>query len=101
MTEVLKGSSFTWNTKAQAAYEEVKERLIQAPVLALPCFEKVFEVEYDASRVGIGGILTQEGRPLAFFSEKLCDTRKRYSTYDRVLCNRSMLRTLEPLFVCE
>ena len=42
MTEVLKGSSFTWNPKAQAAFEEVKERLIQAPVLALPCFEKVF-----------------------------------------------------------
>jgi len=40
-------------------------------------------VESDASRVGIGGVLTQEGRPLAFFSEKLCDARKKYSIYDR------------------
>ena len=60
MTEVLKGASFKWNPKAQSAFEEVKKRLTQAPVLALSCFEKVFEVECDASRVGIGGVLTQE-----------------------------------------
>ena len=39
MTEVLKGSSFSWNPKAQAAFEEVKEKLTQAPVLALPYFD--------------------------------------------------------------
>jgi len=33
--------------------------------------------------VGIGGVLTQEGKPLAFFSEKLCDSRRKYSTYDK------------------
>jgi len=75
MTEVIMGSSFQWNPKAQAAFEEMKLKLTQAPILALPCFDKVFEVECDAFRVGIGGVLTQEGRPLAFFSEKLYDAR--------------------------
>jgi len=83
MTEVIKGTSFRWTPKAQAAFEEVKRLLTQAPVLTLPCFDKIFEVECDASGVGIGGVLTQEGKPLAFFSEKLCDSRRKYSTYDK------------------
>ena len=71
MTEVIKGSSFQWTPRAQEAFEEVKVKLTQAPVLALRCFNKVFEVECDASSIGIGGELLQEGRALAFFSEKL------------------------------
>ena len=83
MTEVIKGTSFKWTPKGQSTFEEVKRRLTQALVLALLCFENVFEVECDASGVGIGGVLTQEGKPLAFFSEKLCDSRRKYSTYDK------------------
>jgi len=99
MTKVIKGTSIHWTSKAQSAFEEIKTRLTQAPVLSLSCFSKVFEVECDASGVGIGGILTQEGKPLAFFSEKLCDSRRKYSTNDkRVPCNCKMFRALESLF---
>ena len=58
MTKVIKGTSFQWTSKAEAAFQEAKKRLTQAPVLAFPCFQKVFEVECDASGVGIGGVLT-------------------------------------------
>ena len=61
MTEVIKESSFQWNRKAQMTFKEVKLKLTQAPVLALPCFDKVVDTESDASGVGIGGVLTQEG----------------------------------------
>ena len=40
MTEVIKGTFFKWTPKAQIAFEEVKSKLTQAPVLTLPCFDK-------------------------------------------------------------
>ena len=83
MTKAIKDTSFKWTPKAQIAFEEIKSELAQAPMLPLPCFDKVSGVECDASEVGIGGVLTQEGKPLTFFSEKLCDSRRKYSTYDK------------------
>ena len=74
---------FARNPQAQAAFEELKKQLSSTPVLALLCFDEVFEVEYDASGVGIGAVLSQLGRPISFFSEKLNEAKRRYSTYDK------------------
>jgi len=81
MNEVIKGRTFQWNEAAQFAFEEIKRRLTSALTLALRSFSRIFEVECDAFRVGIGDVLSPHMRPIAHFSEKLNETKSKYSTY--------------------
>ncbi|RDY10277.1 Retrovirus-related Pol polyprotein from transposon 17.6, partial [Mucuna pruriens] len=77
------------NDEAQErAFQELKGRLTQTPILALPNFLKSFELECDVSGIGIGVKLLQEGHPIAYFSAHL-----NYSTYDQELY--ALMRTLQ------
>ncbi|XP_073363260.1 uncharacterized protein [Aegilops tauschii subsp. strangulata] len=84
---------FKWANAQENAFQELKEKLTSAPLLALPNFGKTFEIECDASDVGIGGVLMQEGMPIAYFSEKLSGSTLNYSVYDKELY--ALLRSLE------
>src|SRR5574338_356514 len=82
VTDCMKGKQFAWTEEAGVAFERIKELLTTAPILVLPDFQLVFELHTDASKVGIGGVLSQKGRPIAYFSEKLSGAKMRYNTYD-------------------
>ena len=71
LTEMLKKNNFIWHEGALEAFRNLKQALCEASILALPDFTKLFVLETDACDTGIGAILSQEGRPLAFFIKGL------------------------------
>ncbi|KAK1664842.1 hypothetical protein QYE76_053001 [Lolium multiflorum] len=88
-----KGVIFEWGAAQDHAFDELKRLLTSAPLLALPDFNKQFEIECDASGIGIGGVLMLEGRPIAYFSEKLSGAKLNYPIYDKELY--ALIRVLE------
>jgi hypothetical protein len=72
LSEIVKKSvGFKWNDEQDKAFNLLKDKLCSTPVLALPEFRRAFEVECDASGIGIGAVLMQDRRPIADFNEKL------------------------------
>ncbi|MCH81353.1 retrotransposon protein, partial [Trifolium medium] len=85
LTELTKKDSFKWNEQAQLAFETLKKKLTTAPVLALPDFSKSFLIECDASGTGLGAILMQDKKPIAYFSKALGMRNLTKSTYEKEL----------------
>jgi hypothetical protein len=83
---------FAWSDSQEVAFCTLKDKLTHAPLLQLPDFNKEFELECDASGIGLGAVLLQEGKPVAYFSEKLSGASLKYSTYDKELY--ALVRTL-------
>jgi len=80
LTNLLKKSSETyeWNEACNEAFETLKGILVKAPMLKLSDFDKNFEIHFDASDFVIGRVLVQDGRPMAFESKKLNETKQRW-----------------------
>lgn len=85
LTQLLKKDSFLWSEQAQQAFEYLKSAMTKLPVLATPNFSLPFEVETEASGTGLGAVLMQEGRPIAYFSQKLSEKHQQSSVYEREL----------------
>lgn len=83
LIDLLRKNSFQWSLAAEHAFQTLKQAMITTPVLALPDFTKTFEIEADACDTGIGAVLMQQGRALAFFNKALGQQYMGLSTYEK------------------
>jgi hypothetical protein len=84
LTTLLQGKKiWEWTKEAQQAFDKFKQAMIQTPVLALPYFELPFVVETDACENGIGVVLMQQNRPVAFLSKALGVKNSHLSIYEK------------------
>ncbi|XP_060959673.1 uncharacterized mitochondrial protein AtMg00860-like, partial [Cannabis sativa] len=77
-----KNQRFIWSDKCEKSFQELKQRLITAPVLALPSDQEKFVVYCDASRQGLGCVLMQADKVIAYASRQLKGYEQRYPTHD-------------------
>ncbi|KAA3474141.1 Integrase, catalytic core [Gossypium australe] len=77
-----KNVRFEWSEKCQQSFDQLKALLIEAPVLVQPESGKEFVIYSDESLNGLGCILMQEGKVIAYASRQLKPHEKNYSTHD-------------------
>jgi hypothetical protein len=85
-----KDKKFEWTTECQGAFDTMKKRFTEVPVLLMPDQSKPFQIESDTSKVATGMVLTQldlngDWHPVAFLSKTFSETKRKYEIYDREL----------------
>ncbi|GJX43068.1 putative nucleotidyltransferase, ribonuclease H [Tanacetum coccineum] len=84
LTDLLKkNKAWIWDEECQAAFESLKKAVMEEPVLRLPDVTMPFELHTDASDFAIGGVLMQDGHPIAFESRKLNETERKYTVQEK------------------
>ena len=82
-----------WGPKQAAAFALTKKIICKEAILAYLDFSKPFVIHTDASHYQLGGVISQDGKPIAFYSRKLNDAQTRYATTERELL--SIVETLK------
>ena len=82
-----KDKKFEWTHDCQQAFDLLKKKFTEEPVLMMPDHTKPFQIEADASKVATGAVLTQldsngDRHPCAFLSKTLSPTEQNYEIYD-------------------
>ncbi|KAL0555980.1 hypothetical protein IC582_004483 [Cucumis melo] len=77
-----KNAKFEWSDKCEQIFQKLKKRLVTAPILALPVIGKDYVIYCDASRLGLGFVLMQDGNVIAYASRQLKEHECNYPTHN-------------------
>ena len=77
-----KNVKFDWSDECEKSFQELKKRLVSAPVLTVPSSGSGFVIYNDASRKGLGCVLMQHGKVIAYASRQLKNYEQNYPTHD-------------------
>jgi hypothetical protein len=81
-TLTKKNAHFVWDEECEASFQELKQRLVSAPVLTLPIESEKFVIYSNSSLKGLGCVLMQQGRVIAYASRQLKKHEQSYPTHD-------------------
>ena len=84
---------FKWTETESKAFKDIKKMLCCETMLAFPDYNKAFEIHTDASTFALGAVISQDKKPIAFYSRKLNPAQTRYTTTERELL--SIVETLK------
>ena len=80
-----KGTKIKWTPELEAAFHETKKMVCKETLLTYPDWTKPFDIHTDASDYQLGAVISQEGKPIAFFSRKLNSAQRNYTTTEKEL----------------
>ena len=92
-TLTSKATKWRWDKEEQEAFDGIKRVISREVMLSYPDFEKEFVIHTDASHHQLGAVISQDGKPIAFYSRKLKPEQTRYTTTERELL--SIVETLK------
>ena len=82
-----------WEEVQQRAFDNMRKLVAREVILSYPDFSKEFEIHTDASKLQLGAVISQDGKPIAFYSRKLNPAQTRYTTTESKLL--SIVETLK------
>ncbi|KAL5540689.1 hypothetical protein UlMin_043341 [Ulmus minor] len=85
-----KNHRFEWTEACEKSFQELKARLVSAPILTIPNGIDEFIIYSDASKMGLGAVLMQNGKVIAYTSRQLKDYEKNYPTHDLELAAKEL-----------
>lgn len=85
LTDMLRKNYLHWTAVAVTTFGELKKVMTTISILTLPDFDQLFVIECDASDVGIGAVLSQQNKPMAYFNRLMAVCRQNLPTYEKEL----------------